>query len=424
MPIYALCDVNNFYVSCERLFRPDLEGKPVIVLSNNDGCAVARSAEAKALGIKMSTPRFKLDDLIQRHEIVTFSSNYALYADISQRVMATLESLSPRIEIYSIDECFADLTGVDTNHSLVEWGRVAKGTVQKNVGMPICVGIAPTKTLSKLANHAAKKYAKTGGVVDLTDPERQKRLMALVDVGDVWGVGRKISARLQEMGIGTALDLARANPKHIRKQFSVVLERTVLELNGISTIPLEPVQANKQQILCSRSFGKRITEFDVAAQAVAQFTARAAEKLRAEKQQCKSLTVFIRTSAFARDEPQHHAQMSTRFEHPTDDTTELISGARKLLRRMWKDDRRYAKAGIMLGEFSEDAVSSQLDIFSAVPAQRQKRAELLSALDEINQKQPQLIRFASQGVKREWDMRRDHLSPGYTTSWRDLPRVR
>jgi len=395
----------------------------MVVLSNNDGCAVARSAEVKAMGVKMGTPRFQIADLIDEHNIICFSSNYTLYADISQRVMQTLESLSPRVEVYSIDEAFCDLTGVGTHHSLEHWGRTAREQVARDVGMPICVGIAPTKTLAKLANNGAKKYPATRGVVDLSSPERQEKLMRITDIGDVWGVGRKHSERLNNMGINTAWDLAQADPKWIRKQFSVVLERTLLELRGTSTIQLEPVQANKQQIVCSRSFGNRVTELAVAQQAIAKFTTRAAEKLRKDGQFCKSLTVFIRTSPFAKSDPQHAASLSTRFVTPTDDTSSMLRAARTLITRIWKSGYAYAKAGVFLSDFSDTAVQ-QTDLFCADSQQSSRQKRLMSTVDQINRSRTGLIKFGSQGVNRDWEMKRENLSPRYTTSWAELPRVR
>lgn len=255
--VFALVDCNNFYASCEKLFRPDLKNTPVVVLSNNDGCIVARSKEAKALGIKMGVPLFQIQDEIKQHGIVCFSSNYALYADLSNRVMTILEEEAPRLEVYSIDEAFMDLTGVNNVMDLLAFGQQVKVKVDQWTGITVGVGIAPTKTLAKLANHAAKKYPATGSVVDLMDPDRQKRLLALVDVSDVWGVGRRITAKLKARGIHTALDLANSDPKSIRSEFSVVLERTIRELNGVSCLDLELVRPTKQQIICSRSLAIR-----------------------------------------------------------------------------------------------------------------------------------------------------------------------
>ncbi|WP_282960971.1 Y-family DNA polymerase [Vibrio alginolyticus] len=299
MPVFALVDCNNFYASCEKLFRPDLKDTPVVVLSNNDGCVVARSREAKLLGIKMGVPVFQIKAEMQRHGILAFSSNYALYADLSSRVMRTLEEMAPRVEVYSIDEAFLDLTGIESALSLVEFGQQVRERIGHWIGITVCVGIAPTKTLAKLANHAAKKYPATQGVVDLTNPDRQRRLLALVPVDDVWGVGRRLSKRLNALGITTALDLANASPRAIRDQFSVVLERTVRELNGDSCIELEEIPPAKKQIVCSRSFGVKVTHFELLREAVCEYATRATEKLRKEQQQAKVLTVFIRTGFVA-----------------------------------------------------------------------------------------------------------------------------
>lgn len=260
--MFALCDVNSFYASCETVFRPDLKGRPVVVLSNNDGCVIARSAEAKPF-VTMGEPYFKQKDAFRRHGIVAFSSNYELYADMSNRVMTTLEEMSPRVEIYSIDEAFCDLTGVRNCRVLEEFGREIRATVLQRTHLTVGVGIAPTKTLAKLANHAAKKWQRqTGGVVDLSNIDRQRRLLALVPVEDVWGVGRRISKKLNAMGVKTALNLSEQSTWVIRKHFNVVLERTIRELRGESCLELEEFAPAKQEIVCSRSFGGRITDYE------------------------------------------------------------------------------------------------------------------------------------------------------------------
>lgn len=258
-PCFALVDCNNFYASCETLFRPDLKGRPIVVLSNNDGCVVARSKEAKALGIKMGVPAFELKQLFENGTLLAYSSNYALYADISARVMNTLEMLAPAVEVYSIDEAFLDLTGVSHCVDLTTFGQSVRNTIQQNIGITVCVGIAPTKTLAKLANYAAKKWHKSGCVVDLTDKTRQRKLMALLPVGEVWGIGSKLSARLNKLGIHTVLDLADASPAFMKQQCSVVESRIVAELNGESCLALEQVAPTKKQIVSSRAFGERIT---------------------------------------------------------------------------------------------------------------------------------------------------------------------
>ena len=422
MPVFALVDCNNFYASCEKLFRPDLKNTPVVVLSNNDGCVVARSREAKLLGIKMGVPVFQIKAEMQRHGILAFSSNYALYADLSSRVMRTLEEMAPRVEVYSIDEAFLDLTGIESAISLVEFGQQVRERIGHWIGITVCVGIAPTKTLAKLANHAAKKYPATQGVVDLTNPDRQRRLLALVPVDDVWGVGRRLSKRLNALGITTALDLANASPRAIRDQFSVVLERTVRELNGESCIELEEIPPIKKQIVCSRSFGVKVTHFELLREAVCEYATRATEKLRKEQQQAKVLTVFIRTSPFKDNEPQYSNSASGELLIPSCDTRDFIELASHLLKRIWKDGFRYAKAGVMLSDFYDPGMF-QPGLFDDVST-RSNSQQLMSVLDTINQSGAGKVFFAGQGIKKDWSMKREHLSPAYTTRWDQLPRVK
>ncbi|HIH0874810.1 TPA: translesion error-prone DNA polymerase V subunit UmuC [Vibrio cholerae] len=422
MPVFALVDCNNFYASCEKLFRPDLKDTPVVVLSNNDGCVVARSREAKLLGIKMGVPVFQIKAEKQRHGILAFSSNYALYADLSSRVMRTLEEMAPRVEVYSIDEAFLDLTGIESAISLVEFGQQVRERIGHWIGITVCVGIAPTKTLAKLANHAAKKYPATQGVVDLTNPDRQRRLLALVPVDDVWGVGRRLSKRLNALGITTALDLANASPRAIRDQFSVVLERTVRELNGESCIELEEIPPTKKQIVCSRSFGAKVTQFELLREAVCEYATRATEKLRKEQQQAKVMTVFIRTSPFKDNEPQYSNSASGELLIPSCDTRDFIELANHLLKRIWKDGFRYAKAGVMLSDFYDPGMF-QPGLFDDVST-RSNSQQLMSVLDTINQSGAGKVFFAGQGTKKDWSMKREHLSPAYTTRWDQLPRVK
>ena len=422
MPVFALVDCNNFYASCEKLFRPDLKDTPVVVLSNNDGCVVARSREAKLLGIKMGVPVFQIKSEMLRHGILAFSSNYALYTDLSSRVMRTLEEMAPRVEVYSIDEAFLDLTGIESVLSLVEFGQQVRERIGHWIGITVCVGIAPTKTLAKLANHAAKKYPATQGVVDLTNPDRQRRLLALVPVDDVWGVGKRLSKRLNALGITTALDLANASPRAIRDQFSVVLERTVRELNGESCIELEEIPPTKKQIVCSRSFGVKVTQFELLREAVCEYATRATEKLRKEQQQAKVLTVFIRTSPFKDNEPQYSNSASGELLIPSCDTRDFIELANHLLKRIWKDGFRYAKAGVMLSDFYDPGMF-QPGLFDDVSI-RSNSQQLMSVLDTINQSGAGKVFFAGQGTKKDWSMKREHLSPAYTTRWDQLPRVR
>lgn len=429
---FALVDCNNFYASCEKLFRPDLADTPVVVLSNNDGCVIARSQEAKAIGIKMGVPYFQVRELVDKHGIVVFSSNYALYADISSRVMSTLEHLAPAVEVYSIDESFLDLTGLDHALSLTELGLDIRQTIQDWIGMTVCVGIAPSKTLAKLANHAAKKWQKTAGVVDLTSKERQRKLMALLPVSEVWGVGGKLTKRLNELGIHTALQLADASPKMLRRQFSVVIERTVAELNGESCLALEDVAANKKEIVSSRAFSERITDFHNMQQAVSEYVHRASEQLRSQSSKAKQLTVFIRTSPFSNhsQDPFYSNSATGVMICPTDDTRDFLHLAGELLKKIWKDGYRYAKAGVMLADFYDEGIE-QLHLFTdaasgnvheAKPAYRTNSA-LMTVLDEINHSGKAKVFFAAKGLQQDWAMKRQLLSPAYTTKWAEIPKA-
>ena len=420
--IFALVECNNFYASCEKLFRPDLANVPIVVLSNNDGCVVARSKEAKALGIKMAVPVFQIQGQIQQHDIQLFSSNYALYADLSCRVMTILEGLAPRVEVYSIDEAFLDLSGLGSTVSLLEFGQNIKETVAQWVGLSVCVGIAPTKTLAKLANHAAKKYPATDGVVDLTKYERQQRLLAITPVTDIWGVGRRIGKRLEMMGIQTALDLSKCSPATIRDSFSIVLERTVRELNGECCLDLEELPPTKQHIMSSRSFGSRITTLEQMSEAIAQYTARAAEKLRQENQQAKMLTVFVQTSQFKEGQKTYSNSATGELILPSSDTRELNVLAMQLLKRVWREGYSYSKSGVMLSDFYDNN-AYQPGLFDDVE-KRPNSTRLMAVLDEINQKGLGKLFLAREGISNSWSMKREYLSPGYTTRWADLPRVK
>lgn len=360
--MFSLCDVNSFYASCETVFRPDLKGRPVVVLSNNDGCVIARSPEAKPF-VKMGEPYFKQKDMFRRHGIIAFSSNYELYADMSNRVMTTLEELSPRCEIYSIDEAFCDLTGVRNCRDLTDFGREIRETVLRRTHLTVGVGIAQTKTLAKLANHAAKQWQRqTGGVVDLSNLERQRKLMALLPVDEVWGVGRRISKKLEAMGIKTVLQLADTDIRFIRKHFNVVLERTVRELRGETCLGLEEFAPVKQEIVCSRSFGGRITEYHEMRQAICSYASRAAEKLRGEHQYCRFISAFVKTSPFALNEPYYGNSASVKLLTPTQDSRDIITAATKCLDAIWREGHRYQKAGVMLGDFYSQGVA-QLNLF-------------------------------------------------------------
>ncbi|MEJ1267824.1 translesion error-prone DNA polymerase V subunit UmuC [Pantoea ananatis] len=420
--MFALVDVNSFYASCETVFRPDLRGKPVVVLSNNDGCVIARSAEAKALQIPMGSPYFKLKNDFRRHNVQVFSSNYALYADMSNRVMTTLEDMAPAVEIYSIDEAFMCLDGMQSLTSLDDLGRKVRARIKQETHLTVGVGIAQTKTLAKLANHAAKKWSKTGGVLDLSNIDRQKKLLALVPVEDVWGVGRRISKKLNAMGITTAKDLAEQSTYIIRKHFNVVLERTVRELRGGPCLELEEFAPTKQQIVCSRSFGSRITEYMDMRQAVCAFAERAAEKLRKERQYCKQIAVFVRTSPHAEGEVFYGNQANGKLLTPSNDTRDIIRVAMDALDQIWLDGHRYMKAGVMLGDFFSQGVS-QLNLFDEYRPQPNSEA-LMRVVDGLNQSGKASLFFAGQGIEKSWAMKREMLSPAYTTRFADLPVVK
>lgn len=403
--------------------RPDLKGRPVVVLSNNDGCVIARSAEAKPF-VKMGEPYFKQKDMFRRHGIIAFSSNYELYADMSNRVMTTLEELSPRCEIYSIDEAFCDLTGVRNCRDLTDFGREIRETVLRRTHLTVGVGIAQTKTLAKLANHAAKQWQRqTGGVVDLSNLERQRKLMALLPVDEVWGVGRLIGKKLESMGIDTVLKLADTDIRFIRKHFNVVLERTVRELRGEPCLGLEEFAPVKQEIVCSRSFGGRITEYHEMRQAICSYASRAAEKLRGEHQYCRFISAFVKTSPFALNEPYYGNSASVKLLTPTQDSRDIITAATKCLDAIWRDEHRYQKAGVMLGDFFSQGVA-QLNLFDD-NAPRQNSEKLMEVLDHLNAKDGRgTLYFAGQGIQTAWQMKREMLSPRYTTRYSDLLKVK
>ncbi|HEM7934104.1 TPA: Y-family DNA polymerase [Citrobacter koseri] len=421
--MFALVDVNSFYASCETVFRPDLKGRSVVVLSSNDGCVIARSAAAKPF-VKMGEPYFKQKETLRRHGIVAFSSNYELYADMSNRVMTTLEEMSPRVEIYSIDEAFCDLTGVRNCRDLTEFGREIRTTVLQRTHLTVGVGIAQTKTLAKLANYAAKKWQRqTGGVVDLSNVDRQRKLLAALPVGEVWGIGRRISKKLEGMGIETALDLADTDIRFIRKHFNVVLERTVRELRGEPCLELEEFAPVKQEIVCSRSFSGRINAYEEMRQAICSYASRAAEKLRGEHQYCRFISAFVKTNPFALNEPYYGNSASVKLLTPTQDSRDIINAATRCLDTIWKDDHRYQKAGVMLGDFFSHGVA-QLNLFDD-NAPRRNSDKLMKVLDHLNTKDGVgTLYFAGQGIQQQWQMKREMLSPRYTTRYEDLLRVK
>jgi DNA polymerase V len=417
--IIALVDCNNFYVSCERVFNPGLVGRPVVVLSNNDGCAVSRSNEAKALGIGMGTPWFKLKDM---PGLVGCSSNYALYADMSNRVMTILAGFSPCQEVYSIDECFLDLADI-TCGDLEQYGQQIRERVRRWTGLPVCVGIAPTKTLAKLANHIAKKNPEFQGVCDLTamqDQEIADRFSSM-DVGEVWGVGRRLALRLAELGVRTVQDLRRADPVMLRSRFSVLMEKTNRELNGTVCIEMQEISPPKQQIMSSRSFGVPVSDLQSLEESVSLYVARAAEKLRHQKSCAGSVQVSIQTSPFNATVPYYGNSMTVPLPAPTDDTMQITRAALLGLGCIYRAGLRYQKAGVMLAELVPTS-SVQQDLF-AVQAEGRSKV-VMGVLDSINRRLGRgTVHSARQGFTQPWKMKQEHKSPAYTTRWDELPVV-
>lgn len=419
MRAMALIDVNNFYVSCERVFNPKLKNKPVVVLSNNDGCAISRSNEAKALGVVMGAPWFKMQDLVKQHGIIGLSSNYALYADMSNRVMTTLNDFSPNQEVYSIDECFLDLTGF--NRDLKEYGQEMRGRILKWTGLPVCVGVGSTKTLAKLANHIAKKQSQFDGVFNLNQltQDELNKVFSNIEVGEVWGVGRRLASKLKVLGINTVLDLKQADPEYLRGQFSVVMAKTVSELNGTVCIEPEEIAPSRKQILSSRSFGHTVRDFNSLAESITLYMSRAAEKLRKQNSFAGSVHVYIRTSPFKLDEPHYSNGMTIPMPSPTDDSRQLVKISLWALKRIYRPGFNYAKAGVMLSEIVPKA-GIQNDLFSQ-PVSNQKSEALMSAMDAINHKMGrESVKLASEGFKRPWKMRQGNKSPNFTTDWNEV----
>ena len=416
--MFALVDCNSFYASCERVFRPDLRTKPVVVLSNNDGCVVALTKEAKNLGVKMCDPWFKIEREFKQKGGIAFSSNYELYGDISSRIMSILEELAPKVEVYSIDEAFLDLTGISNCMNLEEFGRTCQKQIMQYTGMPVRVGIGPTKTLAKAASYGAKRYPTTQGVLDITDLYRREKLMTLMPVNEIWGVGRRLNKRLISQKVLTTFDLINMNIEQVRKQFSIMLVNTIRELKGESCIPLDNAPSPKKQIVVSRTFSTRVTELDYLEEAVSDYAARAAEKLRKEGKTCKMLSVFIRTNPFRKQDIQHREIRSFSMLYPTNDTRDLIKHAKLLLKDLYKEGFNYNKAGIMLNNFF-DETTYQLDLFKKKD-RNSKDFKMMALLDQVNKSSLGQISFLAQGIKKEWSMKRQLQSPRYTTSLKDV----
>jgi DNA polymerase V len=415
--MFALVDCNNFYCSCERVFRPELNGKPVVVLSNNDGNVIARSNEAKALGITMGAPAFELEEVFEQHQVHVFSSNYELYGDMSARVMEALAELVPEVEVYSIDEAFLDLS-IIPEEELEGYCRELKATIRQWTGIPVSIGVGTTKTLAKIANKVAKKG---DGVFVLDNYFKLHQTLEATPVEDIWGIGRQSSKLLKDHYLSTALKLRHANMRWIRSQMGVVGQRIVLELRGYSCLPLELVAPAKKAICTSRSFGEMVTDLAALQEATANFIVRCAEKLRRQGSCAKVLTVFIHTNSFRKNKPQYHPSRTVSLPVATSHPNELLKYALALVEDMYEPGYAYKKVGIMLSGFVPD-VQVQQHFFDR--ADRAKHQRLTRSIDAINKKMGRnTVRFAAQGYPNKqtaWLLRREHLTPCYTTRWDQL----
>lgn len=421
MPILGLVDCNSFYASCEKVFRPGLATRPVVVLSNNDGCVVARSPEAKTLGIGMGVPFFKVRDLCRQRGVAVFSSNYTLYGDMSRRVMTALAHWSPKIEIYSIDEAFLDLSGID-GADTEAFGERLTSTVRRWTGIPVSIGVAPTKTLAKIANRAAKSSGK-GVHRLLTKPEQEACLQPL-PVEEIWGISEKLGTRLRMCGITTAAQLRDADLRFLRNTFSITMERTARELNGEMCLPPDEAPPAKQSITVSRSFGDLLTELPDLEEAVATFAARAGEKLRAQGSVAGGIHTYIRTNQFRRDDPQYTNACSIGFPHPSNHTNELIAAALEGLRAIYRPKHLYKKAGVILLDLQrQETVDAQGSLF-APPDARKRGDALMAVMDHLNREMGRdTVVFGSQRVEGAWAMRREWQGSRFTTNWEELPVV-
>lgn len=418
--VFALVDCNNFYCSCERLFLPELNNQPIVVLSNNDGCVIARSNETKALGIKMGDPHFKLKDLIVKHHIHVFSSNYALYGDLSHRVMTILQQQEPEVEVYSIDEAFISLP-YTPGKLHTEYARYMKQKVKQYVGIPVAIGIGPTKTLAKVANRLAKKNTENGGVLDITDHGQIDAILAKYDVEDVWGIGRQSANRLRMCGISTARDLRDADDIWLRKKMTVTGLRTAMELRGISCMPLETVQPDKKSIISSKSFGRPVTTLSDMKEAVATYLSTAAEKLRKQGSLTGAIQVFISTNPFNLNQPQYAQSMMAILPQASAYTPTLLKATIHCLERIFKPEFQYKKAGVILMDIVPDHHQQQ-NLFVLANTES---PELMQAVDQINQKWGRhTVQLGTAGIDKSWQMVQSYKSPAYTTNWPELPVVK
>ncbi len=419
--MFALVDCNNFYVSCERVFNPSLEGRPVVVLSNNDGCFIARSEEAKALGLPMGGAAFRYRDLLRQHQVVVHSANFPLYGDLSSRVMNTLADLVPGMEVYSIDEAFLDLTGFERLDPVAE-ARTIRRRVRRDTGIPVSIGIAPTKTLAKLANRIAKKDVAMDGVCRFSDLASARKAMEKIEVGAVWGVGRRHRDLLLNHGIRTALDLADAPAPWVRRHLQIPGVRIQAELNGHSCLPLELVPSSRQSICTSRSFGTVLTTYDHLAQAVASFASACALKLRSEGSAARFLTVFAGTSPFESHGGRYWASRTVPLPEPTQDTLEMVAASTAALAELFRPGFRYRKAGVVLSEIEPaDASASAPTLFSSGAfAAAERSSRLMEAMDTLNERYGQGTVRVGAATAEVWKSRQARLSPQYTSSWDDL----
>jgi len=417
--VFALIDCNSFYCSCERICQPELKRRPMVVLSNNDGCVIARSSEAKALGIGMGAAYYKVRDEMRRQGVVARSSNYTLYADISNRVMRVMAEMLPGIEVYSIDEAWGDMSGVDDPAAL---GRSIRERLALEIGMPVGVGISTTKTLAKLANWAAKKWKATGGVLDLTDSTRQEKLLRLAPVAEVWGVGHRSAARLAALKISTAWDLAHFDIGTLRKTFGVTMERTARELRGICCIDFHQGPPPKEAICSSKMFGVRQSELPPIREALAAYVARAAEKLRAQNSLCSTIQVGIQTQLADREGPRYANAVTMALPAPTDDTREILALAQRGLGQIYRPGYPFSKCSILLMDLSQRGELTP-DLFAPKP--RRGAEQLMAVVDQINQREGRAtVRIGRVPAKPAWAMRREMLSQRYTTRWDEVIGVR
>ena len=420
--MFALIDCNSFYASCEKIFRPDLKDRPVVILSNNDGCVIARSSEAKKMGVSMTQPWYQVKDQYLSKGGVVFSSNYELYADISNRVMNVLSDLCPEIDIYSIDEAFLDLRSFKKNIDLVNFSYDCKRKIREWVGIPVSIGIAPTKTLAKLANKVAKDDPRFDGVVILSEPKIIRHFLRSMPVEKIWGIGKRLTARLENIGVKTAYDLTKIDSRLIGDNFNVVLERTVRELKGQSCITLHDFMEPKKQIMVSRSFGRSIRSKNLLSEAISFHASRAAEKLRYEKQKCRLITTFIRSNRFNTKVKQIYASRSLELIHPTDDTRVIIKSANRILEKIYANGYQYAKAGILLSDFT-DSYGYQMSLFDKKRDEK-SASKLMETIDYINLMEIAKVGFGNQGYRNTWKMKREVKSQRYTTKIDEIPMIK